>query len=522
MLPLSAIFLPYQIAWICDGASIAIAEKSRRIGWTYASAFRAVLRRAKLGTDLFYTATDLTAAREFVEQCMRWARSLGVMAQELGEKHLDEESGLSAFVIRFRGGGKIVAGSSNPKFFRSKGGDVDADEFAFHEQPRELYKAMQPTAITWGHRMRIWSSHNGEGSFFNQLIRTRRIAQTFEREDAECESHYLTTAADSARSAAGAPCNCGAGVPPAAARARGARSSPHRADRSQAPLTSCAAPRRRIHSLHRVTLEDAINQGLVEKVRNLDAPSPTARREFLEEIRATCPDPDAFAEEYLCQPASAGKSLLPYEAIASCEEEGLRLWDAEELTRPAGAANGPRAEALYAGFDVGRKRDRSVLWVFERVGDVFWTRCVHSMEGATFSAQEQLLQRVLAAGRVRRLCVDATGIGAMLAERLTQCFRHRVEAIHFTAGIKSDLAVPLVRLFQDRLVRVPADSDIREDLHKVRRVVTSAGHVRLDATHDAAGHADRFWAMALAHHAAERERARLPAPLLRKPDGWSG
>jgi phage FluMu gp28-like protein len=41
----------------------------------------------------------------------------------------------------------------------------------------------------------------------------------------------------------------------------------------------------------------------------------------------------------------------------------------------------PPAEGgpLYAGFDVGRKRDLSVLWVLEKVGDVFWTRvCARS------------------------------------------------------------------------------------------------------------------------------------------------
>ena len=81
--------------------------------------------------------------------------------------------------------------------------------------------------------------------------------------------------------------------------------------------------------------------------------------------------------------------------------------------------------------------------------------------------------------------------------------------------------MPLVRLIQDRLVRVPADPATREDLHKVRRTVTAAGNVRLDAPRDDAGHADRFWALALAYHAADRHRA--PARLLtlaRKPVGW--
>lgn len=174
---------------------------------------------------------------------------------------------------------------------------------------------------------------------------------------------------------------------------------------------------------------------------------------------------------------------------------------------------------FYAGFDVGRKRDRSVLWVLERVGDVFHTRSVRVMENVPFSQQEDVLHLLLRDGRVKRLCVDATGIGAMLAERLRQRWNHRVEGVHFTAASKSELAMPLVRLFQDRLIRVPADPETREDLHKVRRTVTAAGNVRFDATRDDAGHADRFWALALAYHAADREPGRV-FTLARKPAGW--
>src|SRR6478752_2077232 len=135
---LSEYFLPYQIRWIRNESAIVIGEKARRIGWTYASAFRAVARRLLLGTDLFFSSADLTAAREFIEECHRWARVFRVVATDLGQRSIDEADGLLAFVVRFENGAKIVAGSSNPKFFRSKGGDADADEFAFHAQPREL------------------------------------------------------------------------------------------------------------------------------------------------------------------------------------------------------------------------------------------------------------------------------------------------------------------------------------------------------------------------------------------------
>jgi phage FluMu gp28-like protein len=80
--------------------------------------------------------------------------------------------------------------------------------------------------------------------------------------------------------------------------------------------------------------------------------------------------------------------------------------------------------------------------------------------------------------------------------------------------------MPLVRRFQDRACRIPMDAAVREDLHAVRKTVTAAGNVRLDAERSEDGHADRFWAAALACHASDPSKTPLPAPLMRKPVGW--
>lgn len=236
--------------------------------------------------------------------------------------------------------------------------------------------------------------------------------------------------------------------------------------------------------MHRVTILDAVGQGLVEKIRELKAPDPKARQEWLDELRSTVPDDDVWNEEYLCTPSSDQASLLSYDLIRRCEVDGLRLAH-PALDRDAL----PAGRTFYDGYDVGRKRDLSVLWVLERVGDVYWTRVVHTPDRADYATQEGLLGGVLRNRAVKRLCIDATGIGSMLVERLSQRWGSRAEGVEFTAPVKGELAMPLVRLFQDKLIRVPASAEVREDLHKVRRVVTAAGNVRLDADRDEAGHA---------------------------------
>ena len=50
---------------------------------------------------------------------------------------------------------------------------------------------------------------------------------------------------------------------------------------------------------------------------------------------------------------------------------------------------------------------------------------------------------------------------------------------------------------------IPQDKRIRRDWHSVERTVTESGHFRLAAPRREGSHADRFWAAALAVHAAD-------------------
>lgn len=466
-------FLPYQRDWIDCADPFALGEKSRRIGWTYASSYRAVERRVKGVGNLYFSSADLTASQEFIDYCTTWCDVFNVVAKAGTEEEVIEDEKITSLVLRFANGTKIVAGSSNPKFFRSKGGDADADEFAFHRQPRELLKAAHATALFWGYQLRAWSTHNGEGSFFDALVKDARKFMAWEREEGE------------------------------------------RLRRGEPP-TPFNGLRVRVKT---VTVLDAVEQGLVElirqrkgKLKQRPAPDAKARRDWLDELRATCPDEDTWNEEYLCTPSSDHASLLTYDLIQSCEAANLKLLEIDQLNP---------LKSYYAGFDVGRKKDLSVLWVLERVGDVFWTRVLKPLKQVNFTAQEDLLWALMSNRAVKRICVDSTGIGMMLAERLGQKFGpYRAESVNFSAPVKSQLAMPLLRAFQDKRLRIPADGDVRESLHKVRKSVTAAGNIRLDADADEAGHADEFWSLALAHHAADDVKIPLPAPLLEKPVGW--
>lgn len=230
-------------------------------------------------------------------------------------------------------------------------------------------------------------------------------------------------------------------------------------------------------SAHRVTVYDAVAQGL---------------KLNLARLRAGCDDEETWRQEYECEFVSDAENYIPLELILACTSEAARTDYPPELLR---------GRALFLGVDIGRRRDLTVMWLDELVGDVAWTRRVAVFQKATFEVQERALNDLMALG-VRRAAIDASGIGMMLAERAVKRYGQLIEPVTFTAQIKEKLAPELKRAFEERRVRIPDDRAIRADLNAVKRFVTPAGNIRFDAERSDRGHADRFWAKALAHYAA--------------------
>lgn len=248
-------------------------------------------------------------------------------------------------------------------------------------------------------------------------------------------------------------------------------------------------------SVHRTSILDAVQEGFVERVNEMTGSNLT-REEWLKQMRAKCRTEDSWRTQYLIEPSEAGGSLLDYAMIGACEN------DAEDLRKAL--AEHPNAER-YAGYDVGRKKDVGVYYEVARIGDILWQSAYEVMENMPFRMQADTLARRLDDARLGRLCIDATGIGMMLAEEMQDRFgKYRVENVTFTAPVKSALAMPVRAAFESRGIRILADDTLRHDLHKIVRSVTAAGNVRYDAERDESGHSDRFWALALAVHAAGR------------------
>ena len=433
------LFLPYQERWILDNSRIKLAEKSRQIGFSWASAYETVRRQSQSNATLdeWISSRDEIQARLFLDDCKKFAGVLNIAAEDMGRSVLDEK-GTTNFVLKFANGVKINSMSSSPDAQAGKRGGRLLDEFALHKDNRKLYAIAYP-GITWGGAMRIVSTHRGSHNFFNKLIVEIRE-----------------------------------------------KGNPKQI------------------SLHRVTLEDALNEGFLWKLQSKlavnDPRQEMDEADYFNYIKNGCADEESFLQEYMCVPADDASAFLSYELITACEYSS----NPEHLTDVDNLSDLRDCKNLYVGVDIGRNHDLTVIWVNSYEGERHLCRRLITLKNKTFSEQEEILYRILALPNMRRCCIDATGLGMQFAERAMEKFgSYRVEGIKFSAAVKEDLAYPLRSAFEDLNIRIPEDAKLRADLRAIRKETTLAGNIRFSADRGENGHSDRFWAAALAIHAAK-------------------
>lgn len=99
----------------------------------------------------------------------------------------------------------------------------------------------------------------------------------------------------------------------------------------------------------------------------------------VETTKAAC-DQETWLQEYCCQFVSQASDWIPAELLQQCVSS-----EASTALTPGPSPEGRGGTrivgegSLYAGWDIARRRDASVIWLTELVGDVTWTRRVVEM-----------------------------------------------------------------------------------------------------------------------------------------------
>lgn len=343
--------------------------------------------------------------------------------------------------LRFANGSRLIS------VFMPRGkarADITLDEFAHVADPRKVYRAATPILI-----------HGGQCSVMSTPTHSRTMFSRMGRREGGKFAKYRRARLfwwD-------CPIHCRD-----VARAR-----------REAPTM---APEERVRKFGTPALVDEFDQNFLE--------------DFLQEFELTEMDDEA--------------AFLPWGLILECtptgeEEEGTVL-EVKRFETIKELKKGTGSKLLFAGYDVGRRKDKSELSVFVSEGGRAVERYTLTLDRKDFAEQEAVLGELMSIRRVMRLRIDETGLGMNLAENLKKKFSHRVDAVSFTNANKASMASNMKMLMEKGKVLFSASMEANFQMHSIKKDVTASGNIRLIVKADpGAGedhHADRFWSRALA------------------------
>ena len=459
----SNILSPYQIKWLADESRIKVAEKSRRVGITWAEAADSALKAAaQKGMDTWYLGYNRDMVLEFVETAAGWARQLNKAAKAIEEAAIDDERrNILSYRIRFESGHKIVALSSRPSNLRGKQGRAVIDEAAFHDDLPGLLKAALAFTM-WGGAVRIISTHNGAHSAFNELVNDIRAG-------------------------------------------------------------------RKPYSLHRITIDEAIADGLYHRIctklgRKWSSGAEAEWRQNLFDEYG-----EDAAEELLCIPRAGGGAFLSsvlIEARMTAEApvvrwempDGFASYPESERTRaaedfctekiaPLASTLEPNAVSVF-GEDFGRSGDLSVIWPMQIRRDLTRrTPFIAELRNIPFQQQEQILFFIV--DRLPRLAagaLDARGNGQYLAEKAMQRYGSRIQQVILSNEWYRENMPRYKAAFEDGKIAIPLDAEVLAD-HRSLVMENGIVHVPERRARGASGqrHGDSAIAGALAFFASQAE-----------------
>lgn len=426
-----AALLAYQQAWIADDSPLKIAEKSRRIGLTWAEAADDVLiASSESGSNVFYISATQDMAIEYIEACAMWARHFDMAAAEIAEGIFVDDDGreIKTYKIDFpKSGKRIVALSSRPANLRGKQGVVVIDEAAFAPDLEGLLKAAM-AMLMWGDKVRIISTHDGDDNPFNELINEVRAGK------------------------------------------RGG-------------------------SVHRITFADAVADGLFRRVclRKGVAWTQEAEDKWVAGVRQFY-GADSF-EELDVIPAQSGGAFIPLALIEARMKSGVNIvrdkWPAEfslvpEPTRAREVAEWcqehlapvlaelDKARVHGYGQDFARVGDLTVITVLEEGSDtVKRVRLVVELSRCPYKQQEQILDFIVdRLPRFRFGAHDANGNGGQIAEHAADRYGHdRIGQVKLSEMFYFNQMPKFRAHLEDAtLDNLPLDDQCRDDLRAIKKI----------------------------------------------------
>ncbi len=289
---------------------------------------------------------------------------------------------------------------------------------------------------------------------------------------------------------------------------------------------------RKRYSVHRITLDDACEQGLYKRICQVRgiAWSQHAEDQWKANLlRDTASREDAL-EEYYCVPKSGGGAylsraliearmvdapVLRYEGSAEFNQmpDAVRIaeittWCDAQL-QPLLAELDPEQRHVI-GEDFGRSGDLTVLAPARICQDLCLSfPFLVELRNVPFRQQEQVLYYIIdRLPRFQAGALDARGNGQYLAEQARYRYgATRIQEVMLSQSWYLEHMPPFKAAFEDGLIRLPRDADVLDDLRALQ-VVKGIPRLPEGKTGDGKNrHGDAAIALAMAYFASRQDSA---------------
>lgn len=287
---------------------------------------------------------------------------------------------------------------------------------------------------------------------------------------------------------------------------------------------------RKNYSIHRITLDDALKDGLYKRICYVTRKkwSIEAEQQWRQKLINNSPTKEAADEEYFCVPNKSGGCAISrviieaamnkeYPVLVFEKDDGfiewpehLRFAEVEDWCKKTVLPELKKLDAScrYSfGEDFGRVSDMTVIAPMRVEKNLHRTvPFLVELRNIPFRQQEQVLLYV--GDRLPRLIfgkLDATGNGAYLAEQARIKYgSQRIEEVKLSNGWYLENMPKLKAAFEDQAITIPASDDVASDLNALQIIdgIIKLPAVKNESKDGLKRHGDSAIAIAMAYSAS--------------------
>ena len=165
---------PYQRRWVEDSSRFKLAVKATQIGYSFAASLEAVLDCLERRTLWIVLSRGERQSLEFMQKVLQHVEAMRIAAGSL-ETSFFENTEVRELAVKFPNGSRIIGLPANPDTARGYTGNMILDEFAFHQQDREIWAAAFGRVSRGDLKLRVISTPNGQRGKYYELAKQQGL-----------------------------------------------------------------------------------------------------------------------------------------------------------------------------------------------------------------------------------------------------------------------------------------------------------------------------------------------------------